>query len=55
MTDTFLIGVSRDARPGSYRLMTGLYTRPDLKGLPAFAEDGAALGEYPQLTEVEVK
>jgi hypothetical protein len=55
VTDSFPISIGAQTAPGSYRLMTGLYTRLGQRRLTAFAQDGTPLGDYPELAAVIVK
>ncbi|HYP39226.1 MAG TPA: DUF2723 domain-containing protein, partial [Chloroflexia bacterium] len=55
ITDTYTISLDPQAQPGTYRLMTGLYTRLGNTRLEAFSEDGRQLGDYPQLTEITIR
>jgi hypothetical protein len=55
ITDTMPLAVSPNAPPGTYRLMTGLYTRLGERRLQAFDADGASLGDYPLLSDAAVR
>lgn len=55
ISDTFPLAILPDTRPGTYRLMSGLYTRIGGRRLPAFTERGEALGDYPQLATVTIR
>jgi hypothetical protein len=53
--DSHAIAIPPEAAPGTYRLIVGLYTRLGEARLPAVTERGGALGDYPELTTIEVR
>lgn len=53
--DTFPVGISPGAKPGTYRLMAGLYRHIDDRRLPATDAGGKSLGDYPELAPVVVR
>lgn len=55
IADTFPIAIDRNATPGSYRLISGLYRRGDQSRLPAYSPEGLPLGDYVELAKVEVR
>jgi hypothetical protein len=55
VADTYVIGINPGSSRGSYRLMSGLYTRLGQRRLAAFSAEGASLGDYPELAQVEVR
>jgi hypothetical protein len=55
ITDSFSLPIAPQTAPGTYRLMTGLYTRLGEHRLPAFTEDGTSLGNYPELASITIK
>ncbi|MDQ5824349.1 MAG: DUF2723 domain-containing protein [Chloroflexota bacterium] len=54
IADTVEIPISSTAAPGTYRLVTGMYNSVTQERLPAYAPDGAALGDYATLTEIAI-
>jgi hypothetical protein len=55
VVDSYTLPLEQEAQPGTYRLMTGLYTRLGNTRLEAFSEDGKQLGDYPQLAEITIR
>ncbi|HUS17207.1 MAG TPA: DUF2723 domain-containing protein [Chloroflexia bacterium] len=54
VTDTLLLPVATDATPGTYHLKVGLYAREGERRLPAARAGGEALGDYWEMTAVDV-
>ena len=55
VTGTFDFTISSNPKPGTYRLVTGMYASVDLRRLQATASDGTPLGDYPELVTVVVR
>lgn|GEM_PF-3969994 len=55
IVDQYTIEIKAGTQPGTYRLMTGLYSRIGERRLPAYSARGEALGDYPELTTLTVK
>jgi hypothetical protein len=54
VADTFPIAIDPGAKPGTYRLITGMYERITERRLTA-TQDGQSLGDYPEVTTIIVK
>ncbi len=54
VVDTIEVPIAPDARPGSYRLIVGMYNSVTQERLRAYGADGASLGDYATLAEVAI-
>jgi hypothetical protein len=54
VVDTVEVPIAADAKPGSYRLIVGMYNSVTQERLQAYGADGASLGDYPVLAEIAI-
>lgn len=51
----FDVHIAPDAAPGVYKMRVGMYTFPDIKGVPVVEASGQPVAEYVEVGPVEVK
>lgn len=54
VVDTVEVPIASGARPGSYKLIVGMYNSVTQERLLAYGEDGASLSDYPALAEISI-
>lgn len=55
IADTYPIAINANTPPGTYRLMSGLYTRLGEQRLEAFTAEGTSLSDYPELATITIE
>jgi hypothetical protein len=54
VVDTVEVPIAPDAKPGSYKLIVGMYNSVTQERLRAYGADGASLSDYPTLAEIVI-
>jgi hypothetical protein len=55
VTTWFDIPLAPDTRPGAYKMWVGMYTFPDVQGVPVVDASGKPAAEYVEIGPIEVK
>jgi hypothetical protein len=51
----FDVPIAPDAAPGGYEMRVGMYTFPDIKGVPVVDASGKPVADFVQVGPIEIK